>query len=45
MGRKKDLSPRKRGQIKVLFENTELSQRQIAITCWVTQSVVANVKK
>ena len=28
MGRKKDLSPREMGQIKVLLENTEISQGQ-----------------
>ena len=45
IGRKKDLSPLKRGQIKDLLENTEIFQREIAITCRVTQSVVASVKK
>ncbi|XP_065665699.1 uncharacterized protein LOC136087121 [Hydra vulgaris] len=45
MGKKKDLSPRKRGQIKVLLENTELTQRQIALKCGVTQSIVLSIKK
>ena len=33
MGKKGDLSPRKRGQIKVLLENTEPTQCQIALMC------------
>lgn len=45
MGRKSDLSPRKRGQIKVLLENTELTQCQIALKCGVAQSVVSSIKK
>lgn len=42
MGRKSDLSPRKRGQNKVLFENAELTQCQIALKCGVVQSVVSS---
>ncbi|XP_065642758.1 uncharacterized protein LOC136074378 [Hydra vulgaris] len=45
VGKKKDLSPRKRGQIKVLLRNTELTQCQIALKCGVTQSIVSSIKK
>lgn len=45
MGRKSDLSPRKRGQIKVLLENSELTQCQIALKCGVAQIVVSSIKK
>lgn len=45
MGKRSDLSPRKRGQIKVLLENTELSQSDIARKLGVSQQVVSNVKK
>ena len=45
MGTSKDLSPRKRGQIKVLLENTRLGQRQIALKCGVAQSVVCSIRK
>ena len=33
MGKKSDLSPRKRVQIKVLLENKELTQCQMALKC------------
>ena len=45
MGRICDLSPRKRGQIKVLLENTDLSQTQIALKCGVNQCVVSRIKQ
>ena len=45
MERKSDLSPRKRGQIKVLLENIELTQCQIGLKCGVAQSVVSSMKK
>ena len=44
MGRKSDLSPRKRGQIKVLLENTELTCRQIALKCEVSKTTVKRMK-
>jgi hypothetical protein len=44
-GEKSDLSPRKRGQIKVLLENTELTQSEIALKCGVNQSVVSRIKR
>ena len=43
MGRKSDLSPRKRGQIKVLLENTELIC-QIALKCGVSKTTVRRIK-
>ena len=45
MGRNSDLPPRKRGQIKVLLENTELTQCQIVLKCGVAQSVMSSIKK
>ena len=45
MGRTSDLSPRKRGQIKVLLENTELTCRQIALKCGVSKTSVSRINK
>lgn len=39
-----DLSPRKKGQIRALLENTTLSQREIARKLLVSQSVVSKIK-
>src|SRR5688572_1082136 len=45
MGKRSDLSPRKRGQIRILLENTELTQSEIARKCGVSQRVVSSIKK
>jgi transposase len=45
MGKNSDLSPRKRGQIRVLLENTYLSQSEIARRVGVSQPVVSNIKQ
>jgi transposase len=45
MGKRSDLSPRKRGQIKVLLENTALSLIEIARKLGVSKQVVSNIKK
>jgi transposase len=45
MGRKSDLSPRKRGQIQMLLQNTKLSQAKIADKLFVSQRVVSNIKQ
>ena len=45
MGRTSDLSPRKRGQIKILLENTELTCRQIALKCGVSKTSVSRISK
>jgi transposase len=44
MGRKSDLSPRKRGQIKVLLDVTNLTCRQIAQKCGVSKNSVSRIK-
>ena len=45
MGKKSDLSPRKKGQIRALMENTELSQREIARRLNVSQKSVSSIKR
>ena len=45
MGRTRDLSSRKRGQIKVLLENTKLTCRQIALKCGVPKTSVSRINK
>ena len=45
MGEISDLSPRKRGQISTLLQNTDLSQRDVALKINVPQTAVALVKK
>jgi len=45
MGKRSDLSPRKRGQIKVLIENTYLTLTAIARKVGVSKQVVSKIKK
>jgi DNA-directed RNA polymerase I, II, and III subunit RPABC1 len=45
MGKKKDLSPRKIGQIHVLLENTTLKQKEIANKLHISKQTVSSVKK
>lgn len=40
MGKKQDLSPRKKGQLRVLLEETTLTQQQIALKLGISQSAV-----
>ena len=45
MAKGKDLSPRKKGQIKVLLENGKLKQKEIAAQLKVSVQTVSSVKK
>lgn len=45
MGRSTDLTEQQKGAIKALLENTELSQRQIAARCKVSQASVRRIQK
>lgn len=45
MGKKKDLSPRKVGQIKVLLQETSMKQREIAKKLHVSPQSVCVIKK
>ena len=44
-GKKNDLSPRKFGQIEVLFSETQLKQREIAQKLGVSTQIVSVIKK
>ena len=45
MGKKSDLSPRNIGQIRVLLETAELSQKKISRRLDVSQAAVASIKR
>ena len=45
MGKKRDLSPRKIGQIELLISETQLKQRDIARKLRVSTQIVSVIKK
>lgn len=45
MGKGKDLSPRKKGQIRVLLENSSLKQKEIAKKLDISVQTVSKIKK
>ena len=45
MGKRKDLSPRKKGQISVLFKHSDLKQKEIAKKLNISTRIVSAIRK